>query len=555
MATRQKFNFIIIVGLVFAGLGCKPPGARALFKGEKLLQEGHAEAAVVEFERAVQILPQEWRAWNYLGLARHRAGDLDGADEAYQEAVKFAGERWRSPNDSSFVLYFNQGRLNLARGRFFDAQRQLHTFADQKRTFRSIFWLAEAFRRNGDAKKARDTYLKALDENNKSPVAHNRLGLVQLKLNNPAGAIPRFQKALELQPEFGQAQLNLALTYHRYTPLDYPNRDTLALEAFRAYVKMNPKPAPAVQAMTDALQAKLSPATPLSRPTVSTNKQAMITAPTNQFLGVPPVSANTNFTKASPSTDLAVEFPSVTNGFLPRVARATPPNSSVNKPQIASPETTSTIPSASTKHLEAQKTTVDPLGATAGTGVAKTIHVPEVPGVARYRYVKPARPEFGVVEAPKRVKALFDEAFHRYNIKEYAEAIAGYRKVLEVNPAHQEAYLNIAIAMQVTGEVKASLPVYEKALAINPLSNRAREGFASALSQSEFYVDAAREFHTLLGVHRDNVPAHLGLGVLYAQHLNEPERAERYYRRVLELNPQHAEAASIRQWLYNRSQQ
>mgnify|MGYP003952174221 CR=1 FL=1 len=554
MATRQKFNFIIIVGLVIAGLGCKPPGARALFKGEKLLQKGDAKAAVVEFERAVDILPQEWRAWNYLGLARHRAGDLNGADEAYQAAVKFAGERWRSPNDSSFVLYFNQGRLNLDRGRLADAQRQLHTFALQKQTFKSLFWMAEAFRRNGDIIQAKETFLLALDKNNNSPVAHNRLGLVQLKLNNPAGAVPSFQMALELKPEFDQAQLNLALTYHRYTPLDYPNRDTLALEAFKAYIKMNPKPAPAVQEMADALQAKLNPATPPSDPLKGTNKLEIVQTFTNQFL------------KGSPSTNLVIEVPPIENTNTTTVVEV-PSAPSIHLPSSTARGTLSeSNPSvtSSDEHGLPAVAKADPLQEEVESEVPQTASipnqpksfvVPEMPGVARYKYLKPERPESGVVEDPKRLKALFDEAFHRYNIKEYAESIAVYRKVLEVNPAHQEAYLNIAIAMQVTGEVKASLPVYERALAINPLSNRAREGFASALNQSEYYVDAAREFHVLLEVHRNNVPAHLGLGVLYARHLNEPEKAEHFYRRVLELNPQHTEGANIRQWLYNRSRQ
>ena len=161
----------MIASWVFACLGCKPPGAKALFNGEKLLQKGNVEAAIREFEKAVQILPEEWRAWNCLGLARHRADDLNGASEAFQKSVMIVGERRNSPDDPSFVLYFNQGRLNLDRGRLADAQRQLHTFASQKPTFKTLFWLAEAFRQNGDMLQAQKTYRLALNENNSSPVA------------------------------------------------------------------------------------------------------------------------------------------------------------------------------------------------------------------------------------------------------------------------------------------------------------------------------------------------------------------------------------------------
>ena len=552
MATRHNLYFIVIASLVFTGLGCKPPGVRALFKGEKLLHAGDTEAAVIEFEKAVRNLPQEWRAWNYLGLARHQAGDLSQAGEAYQEAMKNAGERCNSPNDLSFVLYFNRGRLNLDRGHLADAQLQLHTFASQKQTFKSLFWLAEAFRQNGDMLQAEKTYLLALDKNNNSPVAHNRLGLVQLKLNNPVKAIARFQKALELQPKFDQAQLNLALTYHLYTPADYPNREVLALEAFKTYIKKISKPATGVQKMMDALQAKLAQSAPPFDPSENTNKLELVRDFPSQFPVDPPAPVDTNSTVAFPLTNLVAGLPSNEDTEAKAVSELHP--STKADDFSALPETEETSPSVDAPALPVTEGKPKALQTTSLLGQSVPIVVPEMPGVARYKYLKPVRPEPKVVEDPRRLKALFEKAYHQYRIKEFDKAIAGYRHVLEIDPAHQQAYVNIAIAMQVAGSVKASLPEYEKALAINPLSQPAREGFASALNQSGFFIDAAVEFHKLSEVHRDNVPANLGLGVLYAQHLNRPDKAEYYYRRVLELNPQHTEAANIRRWLYNKSQ-
>jgi Flp pilus assembly protein TadD len=43
--------------------------------------------------------------------------------------------------------------------------------------------------------------------------------------------------------------------------------------------------------------------------------------------------------------------------------------------------------------------------------------------------------------------------------------------------------------------------------------------------------------------------AHLTLGNLYAQELQDKSRARAHYLRVLELNPRHPEATSIRYWL------
>ena len=546
MGTRQKINLIAAITLIWAGTGCKPPGVRALFKGEQLLENGEPKAALVQFEKAVEQLPKEWRAWNYLGLARHRAGDLEGADEAYRQAAEVAGERRRSPNDPAFVLYFNMGRLGLDRDQLVDSERLLHTYASEKQSFHSLYWLAEAFRRNAHWSEAEATLQRALKLKGDSPVALNRMGIIQLKLNRPVESIDSFKNALELRKDFAEAQLNLALTYYCYAPESLPNRETLALEAFKAYIHLNPEPKPDVQLMVDQLDSKLNPASVPSE------------AKTNLVADLPLQSTNTvppSF-NAPVVTNLVIEIPPPNNTNETTLAEM--PRSAIQRPQEvpASPKNPSTpvAPPIKKDHSPQKMAKIDPPQIAHRPDDSKVFKVPEVPGVVRYRYVKPKRPVPGTIEDPKRLKSIFAQAFHRHRLQELDEAIAGYRKVLEENPAHQQAYVNIALAMQVRGKVKESLPIYEKALAINPLSKVTRHGFASALNRSEYYVDAAREFHKLLEVYQDYVPAHLGLAVIYSEHLKVPEQAEGHYRRILELNPQHPEAANIRQWLFNNNQ-
>ena len=151
MGTRQKLYVTCLIGALalVGGVGCKPPGARAMFEGESLLQAGKPKEAAFQFEQETQHLPIEWSACNFRGLARHRAGNLEGADQAYKKAVELVGKRRYSSSHPSFVLCFNMGRLNLERERVVDAQNQLHTYATEKQDFTSMFWLAEAFSRNG----------------------------------------------------------------------------------------------------------------------------------------------------------------------------------------------------------------------------------------------------------------------------------------------------------------------------------------------------------------------------------------------------------------------
>lgn len=555
MGTRQKFQVIAVCGLLLLVLGCQPPGARALFEGEARLKAGEPKLAIAQFEKAVKLLPGEWRAWNYLGLARHRAGDLDGAHEAFQRAMEMAGERRNSPEDASFVLKFNTGRLAIDRDRLADAKTELHAYSiSAEPSFHAYFWLGEVYRKEMNWASASTEYQKALAQDDHSAVAHNRLGMAQLWMIQPSEAAKSFEAALKRNPDFVQAHLNLAMTYQWYLP----GNDAKALEAFQQYLQLTREPAPGVQALADALQAKVRPNPAPVPPIVETNQLTAVWSPqgtnaaiTNLVIEIPPA------TNAVP-TNLVVEVPSPTNsvvGIPPatnkppvRVTQVRP--SLTNRPpvEVTAPPVTPT----NRPPVKIAKTTVTQPSVAPDT--PKKTEVKAVPGVVRYRYVKPKRPEPGAVVDPEGLTKMFEKALHQHRINELDAAIDGYRKVLQVNPAYQQAYVNIALALQVQGEVKQALPVYEKALAINPFSKVTRHGFASALSRSEYYVDAAKEFHGLLDLYKNDLSAHLALGGLYSDHLKDPDKASVHFRKVLELSPQHPQATGIRQWLFNHSQ-
>ena len=555
MGTRQKFQVIAVCGLLLLVLGCQPPGARALFEGEARLKAGEPKLAIAQFEKAVKLLPGEWRAWNYLGLARHRAGDLDGAHEAFQRAMEMAGERRNSPEDASFVLKFNTGRLAIDRDRLADAKTELHAYSiSAEPSFHAYFWLGEVYRKEMNWASASTEYQKALAQDDHSAVAHNRLGMAQLWMIQPSEAAKSFEAALKRNPDFVQAHLNLAMTYQWYLP----GNDAKALEAFQQYLQLTREPAPGVQALADALQAKVRPNPAPVPPIVETNQLTAVWSPqgtnaaiTNLVIEIPPA------TNAVP-TNLVVEVPSPTNsvvGIPPatnkppvRVTQVRP--SLTNRPpvEVTAPPVTPT----NRPPVKIAKTTVTQPSFAPDT--PKKTEVKAVPGVVRYRYVKPKRPEPGAVVDPEGLTKMFEKALHQHRINELDAAIDGYRKVLQVNPAYQQAYVNIALALQVQGEVKQALPVYEKALAINPFSKVTRHGFASALSRSEYYVDAAKEFHGLLDLYKNDLSSHLALGGLYSDHLKDPDKASVHFRKVLELSPQHPQATGIRQWLFNHSQ-
>lgn len=560
MGTRQKFysTCLITALALMGGAGCKPPGARAMFEGEKLLQAGNPKEAAFQFEQATQHLPIEWRAWNFLGLARHRAGNLEGADQAYKKAVELVGKRRYSSSHPSFVLEFNLGRLCLDRKRPVDAQNHLVTFAAQDQSFAACYWLAEAYRANGHAGAAAEMLARAITVRPDSAVTWNRLGVVQLKLGQATNAIASFVQALKYKKEFAVAQRNLAVTYHRHAPANLANPEELALQAFKEYLALEPTDADAVQIIADKLEAKLHP-----------ERAAIESAAANPLAG-----ANTNATLSPPiipepplkplvASNLIVRIPFPgTNASPAIVIRQTHPPSGVTtkaatgprplppeKTVVISPATLATPPK---KAPGPPATTEKPPVKVANANPTATLPekvrpvVPEIPGIARYQYNRPGRPQGGDNE---KARKIFEQAFHHHKLNQLDEAIVNYQKVLVLDPSFQQAHLNSAIAYQAKDQIKKALTSYELALAINPLSRESRYGFAQSLHRSKFYVDAAREFERLIEVYDMYLPGHLELAIIYAGKLEMPGRATVHFRRVLELNPQHPEAAVIREWL------
>ena len=102
--------------------------------------------------------------------------------------------------------------------------------------------------------------------------------------------------------------------------------------------------------------------------------------------------------------------------------------------------------------------------------------------------------------------------------------------------------------------MKLALSAYEDALRIQPRSLDARYNFALGLKQGGYIADAVNEFATILNMYPEEARAHLVLGNLYAQQLQNPEKARVHYLKVLQNDPQNARAATIRFWLAEHPQ-
>jgi len=158
---------------------------------------------------------------------------------------------------------------------------------------------------------------------------------------------------------------------------------------------------------------------------------------------------------------------------------------------------------------------------------------------------------FGQARSGNRNEAirLLNEGINDQRAFRTAEALAAYRRAVEVDPSLFETHYNRGVAAFELNELGEALRAYERALAVNPDSVPARFNFATTLLKSGYWIDAAAQLEALLREHPGETRAHLALGNLYADQFQDEAQASLHYQRVLELEPQHPNATSLRFWI------
>lgn len=130
-----------------------------------------------------------------------------------------------------------------------------------------------------------------------------------------------------------------------------------------------------------------------------------------------------------------------------------------------------------------------------------------------------------------------------------ATRIAAYRRILLVAPEMAEAYYNLGLVHLSQGE-------YERAEEMFETASLKRSDYVEALNNQGLalillgrYPQARDVLIRALSVHSNYALAHLNLGVVYAQGLNDRVSADKNFRRYLQLEPNSSQASTLKRWL------
>jgi tetratricopeptide (TPR) repeat protein len=585
--------------------GCTPPGPRALLQGKQLLDEGRYADAVPKLEKAASLLPKNALAWNYLGLAYHGNGQLEPAANAYRAALAL--------DHKLMVVRYNLGCLYLEQDNLAAAIDELKSYTLLRpAALEGWLKLGTAQLRARRLEEAEKSFRAALDLHAKQPEALNGLGLIQVQRRRWQDALNHFNVAALQDPSFAPALLNSAVIQHQYLnnrstalqryrqylalrprPADWESVESTARQLEQELnpppIISRPTPAPAVAlastktnspappgdkapravapvpaslhpspARTNAPSLASSSKTPGPSAVLSTNTSATVAKPSPEPARPPVKPAATKGTEILTTKPAAVEVTQVQPDFVLKPAqeltRAPPPS----LPEAPLPDRAAATNETTNGAKRGFLSRLNPFGGkNKSTSAAPVVDAvgsrgndasPPLPltAVPRYTYLSPAAPTAG--DRAESEKA-FKRGLKAQKGGSRAEAVSEYQAAVKADPANYDAYYNLGLAALGGGETRLSLWAYEIALALKPDAEDARYNFALALKAGGYWLDACDQLQRLLAANASEVRAHLSLGNLYSQQLEQPPLAREHYLRVLELNPRHAEAAKIRYWL------
>jgi len=541
VATKNQFVRVMVSLLLAAAFvtACSPPGPAALMRGKKLLDAGKAEEAITELKTATSLLKTNAAAWNYLGVAYHRAGQWTNAVESYSQALRL--------NRDLLEARFNLGCVWLEQNKADAAKAEFIAYTMRRPDGGEGFLqLGKAQSRLRDVSGAEKSFREALRLDATDVEAMNSLGMLLVQTARQRDAVEMFSRAVKQQPDFRPALLNLA------TVLNQLNDRAEALKRYREYLALQPRDAD--WDTINAIAKSLEPATVQARP------QSGVIVPSNivrDVVAQPRAVSQTNTIKTFATYTPAVVKP------VQAIQSAPPPSPEVVKLPVE----------------PVIKTIVEPVRATASVSSATNHSVNKPSPAVRPAAANPTKPEQkGLLtklnpfkrdvktNAPTAATNLISQSESKSNDRrasqqalasgqqlqragKLAEALQSYKRATQLDETYFEAHYSLGLAAFESRSFRVAASAWEKAIALRSDSADARYNLALTLRAEGRHQEAADELEKLLALHPDEARGHLVLGNLYAEQLRDQARARKHYGRVLQLDPRNPQAQAIRYWL------
>ena len=201
---------------------------RAKQKAAKLLSKREFPAARAAYQKVCELSPEDSGAWLALGEISGALGDIQGAENAYQQALSF--------NRDLPQAHSNLGRMAARRGQWPVAEEHQRAVLDlQPNDLRTYLELGVTLEGQGKKQEAEQVYRRALSMDDSRAELHVALGRVLREQGKFAEIKPLIQRALQILPDMALAHLEKGHLLRR------EKKYQAALEAYQHFAKLVPQ--------------------------------------------------------------------------------------------------------------------------------------------------------------------------------------------------------------------------------------------------------------------------------------------------------------------------
>ncbi len=196
-------------------------GMKLYIKGTSRLQENKYSEAVEALAEAVKLRPDIPEAFNNLGFAFERCGNIRNAIRAYEKAINLKPNFASALNNLGYLLASTEQDLHQAVGLCQQAVR----LSPNNPSFRdSLGW---ALYKSNRYQEAAEQYKTAVRLDPSSYKSYFNLGLIEYTNGNYQAAAKNFQNTIRYNANYAKAYVSLGDCYEKL------NDDSKALNAYR----------------------------------------------------------------------------------------------------------------------------------------------------------------------------------------------------------------------------------------------------------------------------------------------------------------------------------
>jgi tetratricopeptide (TPR) repeat protein/tRNA A-37 threonylcarbamoyl transferase component Bud32 len=173
---------------------------RLLARAQEKARQGDFQGAIADCTLAIQLDPQNSRAYSQRGSARYKSGDLAGAIADYTQVIQLAGDA---------RAYFNRG---IARYRLEDYEGAVADYTQalglNPQWAVAYYNRGNAYRQLNQQQQAIEDYSRAIELNPEDVRAYFNRGVVRGHLGDAQGAAADFSEVIKRDPQDGEAYFN-----------------------------------------------------------------------------------------------------------------------------------------------------------------------------------------------------------------------------------------------------------------------------------------------------------------------------------------------------------